>query len=101
LYHFHADHISPDGPFNKCQKISVVFTDPSHTELSRRFLSGLPVQAAYFGRGGVSGLLEVRFQAGDPRGLFHTRLEDGYFLLHFRPQADLPVFTTHLGECAA
>jgi hypothetical protein len=58
------------------------------------------VQAAYYGRGGVSGLLEVRFQAGDPKGLFHTRLEDGYFLLHFRPQADLPVFNTHLGECA-
>jgi hypothetical protein len=71
------------------------------TELSRCFLSRLPVQAAYYGRGGVSGLLEVRFQAADPRGLFHTRLEDGYFLLHFRPQADLPVFNTHLGECAA
>jgi hypothetical protein len=71
------------------------------TKLSRRFLTRLSVQAAYYGRGGVSGLLEVRFQAADPRGLFHTRLEDGYFLLHFRPQADLPVFNTHLGECAA
>jgi hypothetical protein len=83
------------------EKISCVFTDPFHTELSRRFLTKLPVQAAYYGRGGVSGLLEVRFQAGAPRGLFHTRLEDGYFLLHFRPQAGLPLFNTHLGECAA